>query len=173
MMTPTESANLVHKAIAAAKRDGGDLYVRFGDLPVRGRSLNHATLQSEQGTSVYLALSTSPVTRHGIDRDTFIPFGANGADYPHHYELYGNVAALVAGDVVGYGSDGEPLLRHIRYICKLRRDTESAGLYAITYAPAESVAPRLFKLWLTSALRAQLRQYADGRVARSVGEEKK
>ncbi len=77
-------------------------YIRFGLPPKSGYSINHATGEREPGISVY--------------RAKFFETGAVVVDTPHYSQ--GTFLALqnypmyqVWGELVGYGSDGEPCLK--------------------------------------------------------------
>lgn len=97
------------------------IYIRFGDLPIGGRSTNYLTGEKEIGISVY----------EGIERED----GEYSIVFPNLTEsccvsLSGCLqrkAYLVEGEVVGRGSDGEPLLTKCRIIreinfCKKEKD---------------------------------------------------
>ena len=79
-------------------------YIRFGMPPENGFSTNHLTHELEKGVSVYEA-----VERDGVLLPIFPSLKRSAAvslawvlDRPCY---------LVAGEIVGFGSDGEPLMK--------------------------------------------------------------
>ena len=96
-------------------------YIRFGNIPKGGRSRNHATGEYEKGVSCYEACY-NPFTQAWELAGSALPaaaiMGAAG--------LYGQVW-LISGEVVGQGSDGEPLLTDVKKIAGLRWDDEVKG----------------------------------------------
>ena len=85
------------------------IFVRFGEIPRTGRSKNYSTGQEEAGVSVYEA----------IERDGRIQIIVPSMTYGVHVTLsafVGEQAHIVEGEVIGYGSDGEPLLRDCRVV---------------------------------------------------------
>jgi hypothetical protein len=90
---------------------GQALYIRFGRLPRAGRSRNYATGQLERGVSVYRA-------RYNARTDALDASSALAGTYVH-YLIAGKRPYLVAGDEVGTGSDGEPVLANARVVAEL------------------------------------------------------
>lgn len=82
------------------------VYVRFGGLPPRGRSKNHATGRLERGVSCVEAWR-SPET----GKLRLVPYGA-----PSFLWVQNRPAYIVSGEYVGEGSDGEPLLRKCKIV---------------------------------------------------------
>lgn len=90
------------------------VYIRFGELPAGGRSRNHATGQLEAGISCYRA-------RRRVDGgyelvSSGLPYAAIAAAMG----AYGNTVLLIAGEECGRGSDGEPVLRDVQVLGRLR-----------------------------------------------------
>lgn len=105
-----EAAKIMRQR-AAKFAAGSPCYIRFGKLPKGGRSRNHITGELEAGVSVYPAAKVSDgyiVDMRGIDAGSGL------------FIVQGRDAYLVTGDVVGMGSDGEPLLAN----CKARKMSE-------------------------------------------------
>lgn len=97
------------------------LFIRFGRLP-RGRSRNYATGHAEKGVSAYRArynLRTGALELAGD--------GLPGAAIVAAAGGYGGVTLLVTGEVVGIGSDGEPLIANPRVLAHLTYDREAGG----------------------------------------------
>lgn len=90
-----------------------ELYIRFGRV-VR-RSKNHATGAWEQGLSVYEAVPDLHQVGYQLAGDA-LPGAAIMA------AITGREAYLVTGEFVGYGSDGEPLLRKVQVLAPLHYD---------------------------------------------------
>jgi len=89
-----------------------DFYIRFGELPKSGKSMNWASETQENGVSVYDA-SFNPMT--GL----YNPYGAlPGAEI--NYLIKGANIYLVTGEEVGRGSDGEPLLKDVKTVATLK-----------------------------------------------------
>jgi len=89
------------------------VYIRWLDLPPKGRSRNHATGQLEAGVSVYAA-RFNPATGLVEYADGGLPWAALS------YLVTGKPAYLVTGTPAGAGSDGEPVLRQVRILARLR-----------------------------------------------------
>lgn len=85
-----------------ARQDGRIAFIRFGAPPVGGRSRNSGQSFNEDGVSVY------EVINHGGNKYEMRP------DVTSVLGFAGNVQSrpvyLVEGDVVGRGSDGEPVI---------------------------------------------------------------
>lgn len=117
--TPDGSYRITHIATAAALNrehaddcdkwaDAKPCYVRYGDLPHNGRSINHADGSAEAGVSVY--------------RGQVLPTGEARAIISSNDEL-GSLLGIrsrklyiVEGDLIGTGSDGEPVLTNCRIV---------------------------------------------------------
>jgi hypothetical protein len=97
--------------------DGQSYYVRFGDPPASGRSLNYATGSIEAGVSVYSALG-----RHGklvIE----VPQDGGWAEEDLRSRLRSDDSIyIVKGDHIGTGGDGEPLLKDVRVWKRVKRE---------------------------------------------------
>lgn len=81
-------------------------FVRFGKPPADGQSYNYRDNHYEPGVSVYPAFIIGDEVRlvlKGIDFASYMFIAASGRN-----------AYLVEGDIVGYGSDGEPCLNVTR-----------------------------------------------------------
>lgn len=91
---------------AAQANAGEHCYIRFGTLPKSGHSRNHITGEAEAGVSVYPASKVGAneyiVDMRGIDAGSGLFILQNRQPY------------IVTGDVVGKGSDGEPLLINVK-----------------------------------------------------------
>ena len=92
--------------------DGSVIFVRFGDIPEHGKSKNHLTGKLEAGVSCYEAI------RRGDRIQVILPklettglVSLSGVNERPMHE--------VRGAVVGYGSDGEPLLRPCHIVVTL------------------------------------------------------
>jgi hypothetical protein len=70
-------------------------FLRFGHLPASGASFNHRDRTSEEGVSVY------EVIRGRADLVGW------------HFDFLGRVAYRGTGVIVGWGSDGEPLVAEV------------------------------------------------------------
>lgn len=85
------------------------VYLRCGDLPENGRSRNYRTNELEAGVSVY----------EGILRDgkamILLPSGTPGACVTASGAVERPVY-MVGGEVVGRGSDGEPVLANVQVV---------------------------------------------------------
>jgi hypothetical protein len=87
-----------------------DCYVRYGRLPKGQRSRNHADDTLEAGVSVY--------------RGQLLPTGearalpATNAEFCGLLTINSRTLYVVAGDLVGTGSDGEPVLRNCKIVAE-------------------------------------------------------
>jgi hypothetical protein len=111
MTNPEEIAwaDATAKQVAREKLYNQTRYIRFGDIPKSGYSVNYATNTPENGISVYKQirdLTTGKWTMTTGDLGTFI----YGLDRP---------VFIVDGDEIGVGSDGESLLGNVRVIRKI------------------------------------------------------
>jgi hypothetical protein len=99
------------------------VFIRFGHPPKSGVSMNHATGQPEKGVSVFPA-EVDPLTGAA----NFIEDGTGGsAHIAAAFGGYGNKAYLVSGEVVGRGSDGEPVLRNLKVLERITYDPKRQG----------------------------------------------
>lgn len=99
-------------------------FIRFGDLPRGGRSLNHATGKLERGVSVFTA-HRNPFS--GALELADDPGVLSAANIQAAFGLYGDVALHVHGKVVGRGGDGEPVLSDVAVVGRLRYDPSVGG----------------------------------------------
>ena len=105
-------------------------YIRIGDIPKTGKSRIHQCdkiIGEEVGVSVWEAVELNGKYRILIPN----PCNANAMGdldttflKSHYYRA--SPVFEVDGDVIGIGSDGEPLLTNIRNIKKLADDIEEA-----------------------------------------------
>jgi hypothetical protein len=108
--------------IAAAPPPAAErLYIRWGAIPPRERSRNHATGRLERGVSVYAA-RWDPERRRVIVIDDALP-GTGLMLMFLGFPVY-----LIVGHEVGRGSDGEPLLRQVRVIATLTPEEDGFAL---------------------------------------------
>lgn len=97
-----------------------DLYIRFGDLPHGGRSMNFATGQHEAGVSVYHARYNLRSGRLEFDDGKVFSWGSL-------VHLMSRPAHLVTGRYAGLGGDGEPVLESPRIVAHLQYDHNANG----------------------------------------------
>jgi len=88
---------------------GTPVYLRFGNLPKSGYSINHATGETEPGISVYEG------RRVGNNKYYLMLSKVNAGSAL--FIAQGRQAHVVTGDIVGYGSDGEKCLKN----CQTRK----------------------------------------------------
>ena len=101
------------------------VYIRYGDWPEHGKSKNHLVTKEtgkdvwENGLSVYhceLDIDAGHwEIELSINEDTIS--GTLSSLYHSNRPIY-----LVAGEEIGEGSDGEPLLKNVKVLKKLRKD---------------------------------------------------
>lgn len=96
------------------------LYIRFGRVPKHERSKNYATGQIEQDVSAHAALRTAEGLFIFDEDQPLYNWGTM-------VFLIGKETYLLQGRRVGWGSDGEPLLRSIRILGKLHYDATCRG----------------------------------------------
>ena len=101
-------ADLTHRATKKAMEDKISSatvgYIRYGNLPKGGKSKNHHTGELEAGVSVFEALFYPDGSYELQANTTMIRSLMSGGLLKRNvYRLY--------GDVVGTGSDGEPVLK--------------------------------------------------------------
>jgi len=115
-------ARLTHRATAsylarckaaheAKWADATRCYVRYGDLPKGGRSVNHADGTAESGVSVYNGLYL-PTTGEAIAIPT------TNAEACGMLTISDRPLYIVDGEEVGRGSDGEPVVRNARIVTR-------------------------------------------------------
>ncbi len=119
------------KVLAAAKENGGTVYVRWTKDPKRDTkpgavSYNHLTGQAEPG------LSVMPI-RVGMDE---VEIASTIVSYAYGYLVEGlpHKAFIFKGDLVGEGSDGEPVIRNqkvLGYVDLERLNTLLRGKLAL------------------------------------------
>ena len=86
--------------------DAKPCFVRYGKLPKGGRSINHADGSLEAGVSVYYGERLPSGEARALPRSNMELAGALSI---RDRQLY-----IVTGELVGTGSDGEPVLRNCR-----------------------------------------------------------
>jgi len=101
-------------------------FVRFGRkngvFPLAEDSHNALTGQKEGGVSVYEAVERNGVYHILLPRIDPISIATLGMCFNVAQGLWGQAEYPlyeVVGDLVGFGSDGEPLLRNCRVVCRL------------------------------------------------------
>lgn len=107
----------------------GQVFLRYGDAPKGGRSTNFLTGNKEPGTSVY-DVEWNPFTK---------VFDLKNADHvgtAMFHIMNGVPPTIVQGDVVGKGSDGEPVIKGMKKVLGLTFDKERGG-----YVPNENNDP--------------------------------
>lgn len=95
---------------AEESKYGRRLYIRFGNIPRAGYSVNHRDNVSEAGVSVYAAWEMADGS-YTIDMD--------GVDAAFLLFNPGRAAYEMAGELVGVGADGEPLLESATKVKKI------------------------------------------------------
>lgn len=92
-------------------------YIRFGDIPSNERSSIHCgdsgKVGEETGVSVYDAVQIDNEWRIVVPKKMTYSTCVSLSAYVDK-EFY-----LVQGDLVGYGSDGEPLIKNVKIVSKL------------------------------------------------------
>lgn len=96
------------------------IFIRFGELPQNGKSLNHLTKKYEDGISVYEAI----IDRQGVR--VILP-SLTGSACVSLSGCLDKPSYQVTGRIVGRGSDGEPLLTACKTIGKLNLNSDSQG----------------------------------------------
>ena len=92
-------------------------YVRFGHIPKDGQSLNHYTKYKEDGVSVYEALERDGKYQILLPKiESVVTLGMLFNISQNISLLKENPLFEVEGELIGYGSDGEPLLKDCRII---------------------------------------------------------
>jgi hypothetical protein len=88
-------------------------YVRYGDIPVCGHSMNHANGTAEKGVSVFYGEKLPNGRVRALPK--------NAIEFSSMALLRDRPLYIVTGDEVGTGSDGEPLLANCRILRKSHR----------------------------------------------------
>lgn len=92
------------------------VYIRFGDIPPNERSSIHCgdsgKVGEEIGVSVYDAVQMDGEWRIVVPKKMTYSTCVSLSAYVDK-EFY-----LVCGDLVGYGSDGEPLIKNVKILNK-------------------------------------------------------
>lgn len=114
-------AGVIAARIRGKRPISDQLYIRFGRLPKGGRSRNHATGQMEAGVSVYGG-DYDPIA----DAYRYSEDGTCGGAIIA-YTLRGVRPYLVTGDLVGRGSDGEPVIANARILGTLHYSPDLRG----------------------------------------------
>lgn len=96
-------------------------YVRFGELPTLGFSKNYLTDKLEEGVSVYECIE-----RNGI-YSIIVPSLKGGACVTLSCVLDRKMYEVI-GNMVGYGSEGEPLLLNCEIVKEIFQERDSQGL---------------------------------------------
>jgi hypothetical protein len=98
------------------------VYVRFGGIPENERSRNYLTKEYEAGVSVYEALERDGKYQILLPKLDPVSIATLGNCYNTAQGLWGkenNPLYLIEGDFIGYGSDGEPLLKNCKIIKRI------------------------------------------------------
>lgn len=103
-------------------KENRSLYIRFGDIPENEKSCvwnNDDKIGEEEGVSVYPAI---------IDADGTISIGLSLPitettlyTFQGFLQYQDRECWLVAGDLVGRGTDNEPLIKNVRKIQKIHK----------------------------------------------------
>ena len=92
------------------------MYIRFGDIPTNERSSIHCgdsgKIGEEIGVSVYDAVCIDGEWRIVLPKKMTYSTCVSLSSYVDKEFM------LVDGDLVGYGSDGEPLIKNVKEIKK-------------------------------------------------------
>ena len=99
--------------IATAKKPitAEETFIRFGELPKSGKSRNWSTGKNERGVSCYR--STYNILTGAYNTYGALP-GAEISYLMRNANIY-----LITGDVVGVGSDGEPVINNAKIVAQL------------------------------------------------------
>lgn len=96
-------------------------YIRFGDIPRNEHSgvyRGEVKIGEEIGVSVYSAIIDE---EENISLGIPLPINKDTLDtFVHLMEYENRPCYLVTGRLVGKGSDGEPLIRNVRIIRKIK-----------------------------------------------------
>lgn len=111
------------KRIASSKPPiNEEVFLRYGDIPKGGKSRNFITGELENGVSVYKAEWNPALERYILADATH---SATALDLISQ----GKTPRFVSGEVIGRGSDGEPLLRSVKIVSEAKVDSRG-------YAPS-------------------------------------
>ncbi len=97
-----------------------NVYLRFGDIPVGGKSKNYATGEMESGVSCY-------ALRWDLISQSYRRTGGGLAGAMIVYMIKGAPMYFIAGEECGTGSDGEPLLDNPVVLATARYDMDKDG----------------------------------------------
>jgi hypothetical protein len=104
-------------------------YVRFGEIPPGGISMNWASMRYEPGLCVFPAVAEVDGSGEVIDWGIKFPMGNSKfirylrydwRDLYSHFRNQGRKAYLVKGKFVGRGRDWEPCIKETTVVCKLQ-----------------------------------------------------
>lgn len=90
-----------------------ELYIRFGRPPKKGQSMNYLTHELEEGVSTYRG-------QYNVETGNLVFAPGSGTGGGLIPLMWGNSRSgpktpyLISGDEVGFGSDGEPLLKNVK-----------------------------------------------------------
>lgn len=101
-------------------------FIRFGNLPLKNRSKNQITGKSEKGVSAFPAYYKDDYIYYKSPENT-------EAIYNKWTRKYGNAIYMLVGDVIGYGSDNEPLVGNIKKVLPLKYN-EQTKTFKVYYA---------------------------------------
>lgn len=97
------------------------VYIRYSNGPAAdramGRSLNHVTGRREAGLSVGNLIVTD--AEWMMDEDQADYWRRHIASMVRSYSFLPGKPYILTGDVVGFGSDGEPLLANWRQVARM------------------------------------------------------
>jgi len=113
-ITHSETAAAIAAMVAshdAKWATASSVYVRYGDLPVNGRSANHADGTAESGVSVYRGMYLEATGEA-------IALPATNAEACGMLTIADRQMYIVSGREVGTGSDGEPVLADAKIVAK-------------------------------------------------------
>lgn len=118
-------------------------YVRFCKVPQDEKSFNFMRNRKEEGVSVFKA------------DDNGMPILENAEQAKSLWARRNRRHYLVNGEVVGVGQDGEPLLKNVKVVCRLRLDrTTLEELITATFE-------RLFEYKIKTAFYDQVSGYGE------------
>lgn len=103
-----EKASSIIANLPENKFAGKDVFIRFNHIPKNGKSTNWATGHQELGVSAYEAL-------YDVASGEYCCYGAlEGAELS--YLIQASPIYFITGEVVGKGSDGEPVISNIEVL---------------------------------------------------------
>jgi len=109
-----------------------DIFIRFGPLPKSGKSKNYQTGESLVGISAIEGRVSYVQGRPSIE-----PVDVSDPGTVLSYVHEGKRAMLYAGEIAGYGPDGEPLIKSAREIAPLEIDKKT-GNFLLKKSPKPS-----------------------------------